>query len=200
MEELYSSKNHLVRWVHLQRLNAIANLVPQKGCLKILDAGCGEGHLLEKLHERYPEHDYYGVDVTNLALQKARERCAFAKLTRMDLVELQFPNEFFHVIIATEVIEHIIDYHTVLDNLVGALNQGGMLVITFPNETLWTISRFFLGRRPIKIVDHVNSFTPQMMKDLVRLEVIQQRNLPFGLRFSMSLGTLMEFRKGAVNL
>jgi hypothetical protein len=75
------------------------------------------------------------------------------------------------------------------------LKKDGYLIITFPNETLWTISRFFLGRRPIKVPDHVASFTPRKMKKLVKLKLVKKINLPFRLLFFVSLGSLLKFRK-----
>jgi 2-polyprenyl-3-methyl-5-hydroxy-6-metoxy-1,4-benzoquinol methylase len=195
MEELYNSKNPLVRFVHRQRLDAIAAMLPRAANLKVLDAGCGEGHLLKRLYQSQPANIYYGVDVTEVALQKAKERCPFAELGKMDISRLDFPNGFFDVVTITEVLEHIIDYENVATELKRVLKPGGALIITFPNEVLWTVSRFLLRRRPIKVLDHVNAFNPKMMKKMVGLEVAAQWNLPFKLPFFMSLGCLMKFRK-----
>lgn len=196
MDGLYNSKNPLVRFVHRQRLDAItAHVLPREEGIKVLDAGCGEGHLIQTLHERCSSNQYYGVDITPTALEDARERCPFGKFQIMDLSELSFESGFFDVVVATEVIEHIIEYEKVIMELTRVLKKGGALILTFPNEILWTISRLVLGRRPVRVLDHVNSFTPQMMKGLVGLDVVIQRNLPFRLPFSMSLGCLMKFRK-----
>jgi 2-polyprenyl-3-methyl-5-hydroxy-6-metoxy-1,4-benzoquinol methylase len=113
----------------------------------------------------------------------------------MDLSNLSFQSGFFDVILATEVLEHIIEYEKTIAELTRVLNKGGVLIVTFPNEFLWTTSRFVLGRRPVKILDHVNTFTPQMMKRTVGLDIVAQRNLPLPLPFSISLGCLMKFRK-----
>ena len=50
MENLYDSKNPLVKFVHLNRLESISDQIPTEEEQKILDAGCGEGHLLEKIN------------------------------------------------------------------------------------------------------------------------------------------------------
>lgn len=195
MDELYNAKNPLVRFVHRQRLAEIVRIVPHKAGITILDAGCGEGHLLSELYKKNAQGAYYGVDATDIALKKARERCPFAHFYHGDLSRLDFSDGFFDVIVATEVLEHIIEYEEVIAELLRVLKKGGVLIVTFPNEILWTVSRFFLGRRPVKIIDHVNSFTPDAMKKMVGLAVVKQRNLPFPLPFSASLGSLMEFRK-----
>lgn len=195
MDELYTSKNPLVKFVHCQRLEAIAGAMPKKEGLKVLDAGCGEGHLLEELHKRNPSNHYYGVDATEVAIQKARQRSPFATCDLMDLSALTFEDNFFDVITITEVLEHIYDYQSVINELKRVLTRNGILIITFPNETNWTISRFLLGRKPVKVPDHVNAFLPQAMKKAVSEELVLQRNLPFSLPFFASLGALMKFKK-----
>lgn len=197
MEKLYNSKNFLVRFVHNQRINLIASLVDLNAQnLNILDAGCGEGHLLKKISgKRQNINNYYGIDITDNALEKAKIRCPRAKFYNMDLKNIDFPSECFDVIIVTETLEHIYEYKKVLSELKRVLKKNGLLIITFPNELNWRISRLLLGRNPIKVPDHVNSFTPSKIVKIVNLKKIKQINLPFMLPFCMSLGALIEFKK-----
>jgi ubiquinone/menaquinone biosynthesis C-methylase UbiE len=190
MDALYNSRNPLVRFVHRDRLDKIFAQVRGK---KILDAGCGEGHLLKFLSKRKAE--YFGIDITDVALEKARIRFPEGKFYKMDLTKLEFPDESFDCITCSEVLEHIYLYKDVLKELIRVLKKDGLLIITFPNETNWTISRFFLGRRPIKVPDHVNSFNPKMMRKVIKLNNIKVENMPYGFPFFLSLGSLMVFRK-----
>ena len=194
MEELYSSPNFLVRFVHTQRLDAFVRLLPQ-GRKNVLDAGCGEGQLIERMKRASPDSRYVGVDVTEVALVKAHKRCPFASFHKADITSLPFKDGTFDVIVCTEVIEHVPEYRDVLLELARVLKPGGLLLISFPNETLWTIARLLLGRRPIKVPDHVNSFTPRRMRKVMPLSYSSRRNLPFGLPFCLSLNGLMVFRK-----
>lgn len=195
MEELYTSGDPLVRFIHNDRLNQIVENMPSKEGLKILDAGCGEGHLIERLYNRNKGNSYYGIDIIDVALKKSKERCPFAKIEKMSVSDIRYNEEFFDVIICTEVIEHIYDYKKVILEFKRLLKKGGYLIITFPNENLWTVSRFFLGRRPVKVPDHVNSFNPNFMQRLIGMNLLFSRNLPFRLPFFMSLGCLMGFKK-----
>ena len=195
MDTLYNAPNPLVRFVHRQRLDAISRMIPAGKNLRILDAGCGEGHLLQKLHERYPEHTYTGIDITDIALQKAKERCPFADIRSMDLTQLSWSDATFDVVIITEVLEHIFEYEDVLRECKRVLKNGGSFIITFPHESLWTVARFFLGRRPIKVPDHVNAFTPRRMRQLMDMPLVRQRQLPFSLPFMLALGSAQEFHK-----
>lgn len=194
MDDVYKSHNPLVRFVHWHRLEAIAGCIPYRK-LKILDAGCGEGHLLELLHQKNSASEYYGVDETEVAIADAKKRCPFGTFHLGNIAQMPFPDGSFDIVIATEVLEHVIEYQQVITELKRVTKKGGSLIFTFPNEPLWTLSRFFLGRRPIKIPDHVNSFSPRMMAKTVDLPLIQQRNLPFRLPFLFSLGALVRFKK-----
>lgn len=195
MDELYNSKNPLVKFVHNDRLNKIVIEIPNKKRLKILDAGCGEGHLIEKLNLKNNTNFYYGVDITEMSLESAKKRCPYAQLYNMNLLNLDFDDESLDIVICSEVLEHVFEYETVLKELNRVLKKNGNFIITFPNETLWTISRIILGRRPIKVPDHINSFTPQKMLSLIKMKPISVVNLPFGLHFILSLGCLIKFKK-----
>lgn len=195
MDSLYKSKNKLVKYVHMKRLKKILQFLPKNQNLKVLDAGCGEGHLVELLSNNLKDNVYYGVDITDVAIEKAKARCPSAKILKGSISSLQFPDKFFDVVICTEVIEHIYDYEKVIVELKRVLKDEGFLIITFPNETNWTISRFLLGRRPIKVPDHVNSFNHKKMKKTVDLDVIEKFNVPFNSFFVFSLGGVIKFKK-----
>ena len=195
MEELYNSKNFLVRFVHRQRLAAIVKNMPAGGGWKILDAGCGEGHLLEKMGHKNSYNHYYGLDLTTIALDKARQRCPGAQFKAGQIKQMDWEDNFFDFISCTETLEHIKEYPASLQELKRVLKPGGKLLITFPNEFWWTVARLVLGRRPIKVVDHFNAFSPGRMTDYVRLKNVSQMGLPFHLPFLISLGYLMVFKK-----
>ncbi len=195
MDKLYNSGNFLVRYIHNNRLQNITNQFPNESELYVLDAGCGEGHLLVHLVKKNPHNNYYGADVTEVALTKARERCASARYLLTDLAKIDLADNFFDIIVCTETIEHIDDYRSVLKEFKRLLKPGGILILTFPNEFWWTISRLILGRRPIRVVDHVNFFTINKMKVLVALTVVKSFGLPWHWPFFISLGGLVKFKK-----
>ncbi|MBN1645142.1 class I SAM-dependent methyltransferase [Candidatus Woesearchaeota archaeon] len=195
MDRLYNSKNPLVKFVQRNRLNKIAEFMPASNKLKILDAGCGEGHLIEKLNQKNSQNYYYGIDLTKVAINSAEKRCPRAKIFLMDLTKLKFKDNFFDIVICSDVLEHIPRYRLAIEELKRVTKKNGFLIITFPNEILWTISRFFLGRIPFKIPDHFNSFTPQKMKSQVGIKSGLQISIPFNLPFFLSLGVLIQFKK-----
>ena len=197
MEKLYSSKNPLIKYVHMGRLKKIISLIPKRKNMKILDAGCGEGQLLSMVSKKFGLFNLklYGTDITDISLESAKKRIENAKFSLQDLRDLDYKDEFFDVIMCTEVIEHVPEYKKVLKEFERILKKGGMLIISFPNEFLWTISRFFLGRRPIKVPDHYNSFSPAIMIKEINLNFKKRANVPFALPYFLALTRILVFEK-----
>ncbi len=197
MEKLYSSKNPLIKYVHMGRLKKIISLIPKKKNMKILDAGCGEGQLLSMVSKKFGLFNpkLYGTDITAISLESAKKRIKNAKFSLQDLKNLDYKDEFFDVIMCTEVIEHVPEYKKVLKEFERILKKGGLLIISFPNEFLWTISRFFLGRKPIKVPDHYNSFSPAIMIKEVNLNLKKRANVPFALPHFLALTRILVFEK-----
>lgn len=196
MDKLYNSKNPLIRFVLHNRLKAILHNLPPGNNLKILDAGCGEGHLLQKIYSKNKNNDYYGIDISTIALKKAKERCRFAKFKKMNMLKISFPADYFDVVICSDALEHISDYKKAFAELKKTLKNSGYLIITFPNETIWTLCRFLLGRRPVKLPDHINSFKPSQIRSFIGMKPVLEFGLPFKLPFSLSPSYLMKFKKG----
>jgi ubiquinone/menaquinone biosynthesis C-methylase UbiE len=198
MDKLYNSKNPLVSYAHNNRLKNIYLKIKQYkkfNSEKLLDLGCGEGHLLNYLNSKI-KMEYYGIDLTEVSVNSAKKRCPWAKITLGDASKTKYPNSYFDFIACTEIIEHIPNYLKVFSEMSRILKTNGYLVITFPNEFNWTVGRFMLRRKPIKVIDHFNSFSPSSLKIILTNMVnIKNQGLPFKFPFIFSLGYLMVFRK-----
>ena len=196
MDSLYNGGSILDRFVQCGRLNCVCNSCPSSDQpLAFLDGGCGEGHLIAELHKRHPRYEYTGVDVTEVALKSAKARCSFADFHLMDITSLPFPDSAFDVVVSSQVIEHISEYEKAIAELKRVLKPGGILILSFPNERMLTLARLILGKRPIKVPDHVQSLTPATVVAEVDLPVISKRSLPFRLPFLFSYASLITFRK-----
>ncbi len=120
---------------------------------RILDLGCGEGR---HLHNLYLKKDIlvYGLDKDMDALRVVERTCwEFARdnekknwlILQGDCEALPFRSECFHHVIASEVLEHIEDYHRVVKDLWRLLKKSGNLVISvpryWPERLCWALSR-----------------------------------------------------------
>ena len=103
---------------------------------KVLDIGCGYGFLLYFMKVRYEVH---GCDVSPHAIRMCKkifpdlppERFFIHNITEV----LPFPEEYFDVIICQDVIEHIKDIVTPLQNIYKALKKGSIFLFKIPIKT-----------------------------------------------------------------
>ncbi len=102
---------------------------PARG--RVLEVGCGLGHLLIWLTDRY---QVYGTDINAWALSQARQIVPegnFALLSAEDLGA--FPSGTFSILIAKHVVEHLPDPYQAISEMGRVLAPGGLLLVATPN-------------------------------------------------------------------
>ena len=99
---------------------------------RILDIGCGNGSITFPLASLgYP---ITGIDVSNASISHAAGKCPFrnARFLAHDLSQSPLP-ERYDLIICSEVLEHLSDPSPLVKGMTGALEPGGIAVVTVPN-------------------------------------------------------------------
>ncbi|MEM2908691.1 MAG: class I SAM-dependent methyltransferase [Candidatus Bilamarchaeaceae archaeon] len=153
-DEMYKSKNPIIRYFHNRRLDMIVKLLGDTAGKKILDVGCGDGFLLDKLRGKL-----FGVDVSPKRVKTAKERLGDkATIIIADARKLPFRDQFFDVVVCSEVLEHIRNPDLVISEIFRVTKNGGVAIITVPNEQIMCLGRLLMLKFPIKIPDHINSF------------------------------------------
>ncbi|CAN5154329.1 hypothetical protein BH11PAT1_BH11PAT1_2480 [soil metagenome] len=98
---------------------------------KVLDVACAFGDLLSLLDS--DTYATYGIDISNYALARAKKNTK-AHLIQGDLnKKLPYQNNFFDVIFALDIIEHVESPHLFLLELERILKKRGILFIQTPN-------------------------------------------------------------------
>lgn len=82
----------------------------------MLDAGCGTGVLLQKIHEKYPHVKLTGSEYSGQGLEFARKRLPDSEFMTMDLSKQSLDRKF-DLITCIDVLEHIPDDRAALRNL-----------------------------------------------------------------------------------
>lgn len=116
---------------------------------RILDVGCGDGFLESKLKKNFKE--IYGIDLneTDLAIAKILNPEKRINFVKASASKLPFKNDFFDVVVCTEVIEHIKEDSIVIDEIKRVLKRKGKLIITTPDKKfpfLYDPINYFLMR------------------------------------------------------
>jgi len=115
----------------------------------IFDIGCYDGTLLSLIKNR--DNNFYGIDASDYAVRKAKEKgINVKKFFFDDEREIPFKSDFFNLVIAGEIIEHIYDTDFFLREARRVLKSGGYLLISTPNiASLGRRLMLFLGMSPI---------------------------------------------------
>jgi len=130
----YGKSGFLIGFIEQRRLGIIKSMMNAKHGEKILEVGCGGGHVLSQFREA----SLTGVDVSGEMLEKARKNlagCNF-ELLKGDIGEVGLADHSFDGIVCTEVLEHVLDPDHVLSNIQRLVKPTGRVVITFPNDNL----------------------------------------------------------------
>lgn len=120
---------------------------------RVLDVGCGDGYILEKVHDKV-DMKGYGIDLSTKAIKITK---IFAGCRNRDLEfilgvaeHIPFPDKFFDKVICSEIIEHVTDDSKFLKELHRVLRPRGLVYVTFPNK-----KTFFLFRPYCNTVDKI---------------------------------------------
>jgi SAM-dependent methyltransferase len=130
----------------------------------VVDFGCGTGALLQ----RVPGDHKIGVEVNELARQKARERGIETYAAANDL-----PDETADVVISNHALEHTLDPLAELRELHRALKPGGTLILWLPLDD-WRSQRRL---RPDDPDNHLYTWTPRLLGNLLREAAFELRTV-----------------------
>jgi len=111
-------------------LDLIQRFVPaREGGHRILDIGCGSGLMLNSL-EQIGETN--GMDMSDEAIGFSREIFSGTVKKGMLPDDIPFEDEYFSLITALDVIEHVEDDCATLKAIRAKMAQGGQAIITVP--------------------------------------------------------------------
>lgn len=137
---------------------SILNRINLNEIRNVLDAGCGQSEILFWLAKRFPHIRGTGIDFDQKRIVENKKIATKTQSKNLafeqgDLVNLAH-DKSYDVIISMDVLEHINDDHTVVENFRKCLNPGGILILHLPkrNSDAW---RFLPMFRRYQTHDHV---------------------------------------------
>lgn len=100
--------------------------------LKLLDVGCGDGVALYLLSKSSPHLELYGVEPVKEALEVAKRKIPKAYIEEGRADKLPFEDNFFDIIISSDVIEHVADPDKMLEEIRRVAKDGAKIIVGTP--------------------------------------------------------------------
>ena len=161
-DQFYSDEEALDNYYEEQRLSfykKVYNKISSSLVLsdkKILDVGCGNGHLLNEIQTFEKNTHLSGCDFSQQGINYSKKIFPSINFFRHDVynpIEDQFD-----IIICTEVLEHLEYPELAIENMLNSLNEGGILVLTVPD-----------GRKDT-IEEHINFWSNESWRCFIKRE------------------------------
>jgi ubiquinone/menaquinone biosynthesis C-methylase UbiE len=139
----YSTRNPLERRLMSGFFAALRGTLPGEHPASVLEVGVGEGEVSHRLRSLYPDAHIVGVDLHDEALAAewwARDLVG----VYADICDLPFPSKSFDLVVAIEVLEHVLDPDCALAELARVSRRD--VVLSVPREPIWRIANMARGK------------------------------------------------------
>jgi len=171
----------------------------------ILDVGCGDGFATGVAAQRNPGHRFAGLDWSASSLAKAADRGIAVLRAGID-ASLPVRSGSVDVVVMSEVIEHLVDTDSAIEETYRVLKPGGTLLLSTPNLAAWynrallalgvqpvfseVSLRSVFGRPGSQVAGHLHMFTRRALVeflgayglDCVRVAGARYHDVPAVLR------------------
>lgn len=135
----------------------------KKKQMRVLDIGCATGALMQGLIDLGCET--YGVEISNECVLRAREKGL--DVFHGYLEDSPFPEDYFDLITAIEVFEHIRELDRTCEKIYRLLKPNGMFIAQVPNDIegyrKWVFRKIWWMIPPV----HVRYFTIESAKHIL---------------------------------
>ncbi len=178
------------RWdpSHLKRIDRLLDIAPGD---RVLEVGCGRGHLTLRLAER-------GIDVLGIdANPRAAEIAGTERVLTMGAESLDFPDDSFDYVLSVHALEHIPALGEALAEMGRVLRQGGRALHIYPAEPvkgLYAIpTSIILYRTPFKATQvHCHRLWPAKLRRLMEPLGLTETSHEFSLLKSPQFVSVFE--------
>ena len=144
----YTSHNPIIKALLANFVDKICETLTSIGATtkRGIDAGCGEAHMLGRLHARGVLGDIVAVDVNSQYLAYAAEKYPNYDFLTADLIRLPFGDHTFDYVISTEVFEHLKDPTRAILELKRIGKKNAYLIISVPFEPFFHLGNIARGK------------------------------------------------------
>lgn len=140
----HTSGNPLQKLLINNFYNYLVSAIKDLEIKSILDVGCGEGFTLNKLSEEGIGEKLEGVDFQEKAIEIGKKLHSKLTLKQGNIYKLEYKNNSFDLVMATEVLEHLEDPKKGFAELIRVSKK--YLLLSVPNEPFFMGANFLRGK------------------------------------------------------
>lgn len=129
--------------------------------LKVLDIGCGQGHITCKIHEALPHAEISGLDYSLSAIDYAASHYPGIDFSVANVYQPPYLENHFDIVVCNNVWEHLPDPVFLLSGISRITKPGGYLIISTPSRyRLENLAKALLGK-PVSFMatNHVTEYS-----------------------------------------
>lgn len=140
-----------------------------KNSKKVLDLGCGQGNFAKILKDKL-EVEVWGVEVEKSEAEIARKKLDKLIIAKLEDVAYDLPDNYFDCLVFNDILEHLTDPYSVLNDLRAKLTKNGVMVASIPNV------RYFFNLKEL-IVDKNWRYSSSGILDKTHLRFFTKKSI-----------------------
>ncbi|ESQ16685.1 MAG: methyltransferase domain-containing protein [Thiohalocapsa sp. PB-PSB1] len=162
----YTLESDIESDFHRRRVELTLDLVTEavssiKDSPQILDLGCGQGHITERIRQAVNAAQISGLDYSVSAVEYAHKNFPQIDFAVGDAYDSPYARQFFDVVVCNNLWEHVPDPLFLLNRVKQVIKPGGYLIVSTPSRyRLGNMVNVIMGK-PVKFLSkfHVTEYT-----------------------------------------
>ncbi len=156
----YSVEENRENDFHQRRIDTTVALAKEaikniSGSVRLLDIGCGQGHVTKAIADALDDVEVSGFDYSVSAIEYAHQHYPDIDFCVADAYAPPYPPDYFDVVVCNNLWEHVPDPLRLLSKISACLRNGGALIVSTPSRyRVSNLLRSILGRPLVFMSEH----------------------------------------------
>jgi 2-polyprenyl-3-methyl-5-hydroxy-6-metoxy-1,4-benzoquinol methylase len=172
----YTVRNNLHSEFHKRRFDSTIHLLKlaanDTSNPKILDVGCGEGHITAEIYRNFPGAEISGLDYSMSAISYAADSFPGIDFILANAYIPPYSENYFDVLVCNNLWEHVPDPLRLLKAIRKIIKPGGYIIISTPSRYRFENIVNVMKGKPVAFMSksHVTEYSVGQVIEQLRFE------------------------------